>query len=71
MLVNSTTGQLRHTDTSLSVKADANYKMASIGSHKVTIFGIVNKCRHSQRGRWFEGLCDDNICALLLKLLNV
>ncbi len=28
-------GQLRHTDTSLSVKADASYKMPSIGSHKV------------------------------------
>ena len=29
-------GQLRHTDTSLSVKADASYKMPSIGSHNVS-----------------------------------
>jgi hypothetical protein len=30
--------QLRHTDTSLAIKADASYKMPSIGSHKVNAF---------------------------------
>ena len=28
-------GQLRHTDTTLAVKADATYKMPDIGTHKV------------------------------------
>ena len=31
-------GQLRHTDTTLAVKADATYKMPDIGTHKVRTF---------------------------------
>ena len=33
--------QLRHTDTSLAIKADASYKMPNIGSHKVTLLRII------------------------------